>query len=487
LRLAAETATEQWVHAQVAAGKSADLAKRSPNDRAGRVLSAAFLAKMLGAQSGLSDSAGISIYHGVVAGALNLERLDAAYDVELNGFEFEGPVDLAGAHFHRSLYVTQSVFGKSLDGYRLVVDGDLAIGGPPLNTAGVDAKFGSNVSVRFATVGGQLAAQRAHFQGPADFSGIEVHGRGVFEKSDFADSASFTLASFGGEANFKEANFTRADRVAVFNSMKVGYLAAFDLSQFAGDADFSHTRIASNFQATGMKLTGAGHTARFSYMRVEKFALENADFSQGSVQMVGLAATDLDLKDVKWPTNRDRFVCEDVTYGRISVIVNNVSALLKWPASSAYSSSTYAALASYLEDRGSPEDASAVRVDRQWREAETLNPFHWIWNRLEFLACGYGQRPWYAFVWIGIFVAFGWWLFRDKIGMQLIDQKQADPGYDAFWYSLGLFLPVVDIGLIKAWRPNPDRRFAHSYAQIHVLLGWVFVPIAVASITGILK
>ena len=36
-------------------------------------------------------------------------------------------------------------------------------------------------------------------------------------------------------------------------------------------------------------------------------------------------------------------------------------------------------------------------------------------------------------------------------------------------------------------RPEPRRRFARHYAQIHVLLGWLFVPFAVASITGILR
>lgn len=485
-RLAAETAAEQWVRAQITSGKNADLAKHSPNDTKQRVLTADFLAKVLSTKSGLSDRVGISISHGVVSDELDLERLDAIYDIELSNFDFRGPVDLSGAHFHRSLSILQSTFENTFVGYRLEVDGDLAIGGPPLNMPGSDAQFRSSVSMRFASVGGQLAAHRAHFNGIVDFSGIEVHGRGVFQKSRFADSVNLTLASFGGEANLDETSFTRRDGAAGFNSMKVGHVATFNLSQFAGDVDFSHMQISSNFQASGMRLIGTDHTVKFSYMKVGRFALEDDDFSHGFVQMVGLATTDLDLGNVQWP-DHDRFVCEDVTYDRINVAGGSASTLLKWPASSRYSSSTYAALASYLADHGNSGGASTVRVDRQKREAETLDFPHWIWDKLKFFTCGYGERPWYAFAWIGVFVAFGWAVFRHRAGMELIDPNQPDPGYDPFWYSLGLFLPVVDIGLMKAWRPKCGRRFAHNYAHVHVLLGWVFVPIAVASISGILR
>src|SRR5262249_13250794 len=158
--------------------------------------------------------------------------------------------------------------------------------------------------------------------------------------------------------------------------------------------------------------------ANFSYMKVGKFKLENGDFSQGTVFMTALAATDLDLRDIKWPP-QDRLICEDMTYGRISVVAGNTDVLEQWPALSRYSSSTYATLASYLDNHANPEGASTVRVYRQWREAEHLDRINWLWNRLKFWTSGYGERPWYSFVWIGAFVAFGWWLFRHKSGMEL--------------------------------------------------------------------
>jgi len=76
-------------------------------------------------------------------------------------------------------------------------------------------------------------------------------------------------------------------------------------------------------------------------------------------------------------------------------------------------------------------------MDRKWREGENLDLRHLAWNRVDFLTCGHGERPWFAFVWIGAFVGFGWVLFHSKGGMGLIDLKQADAGYDPFGCSLG--------------------------------------------------
>jgi hypothetical protein len=477
----AETAAEQWVRQKVAVGQNADLAELTPVE-SGRVLSASFLAKLLATKNGLPDRPGISIEHGVVTDDLNLERLEATYDIRLNAFEFKGMVNLAGAHFHRRLAITQSIFNNGVYGFRLVVDGDLAIGGP-LGQPGTNATFKANVSLPSATIGGYLFAQRADFLAPVDLSAIDVHDRALFSGSTFEDVAAFTTASFQREVDFDHVRF---QRTAIFNSAKVGYLALFDDAEFAGDVDFRHMQIASDFRGDGMRFTKPA-AVMFSDMKVGRLLLKNTEFSKASLEMVGLSATELDLVNIVWPPDPNRFVCDDVTYATIRVLVGKVSALEAWPAASRYSRSTYAALANYLDRRGDTKGAYNVRVARHMREAKMLGPAHELVGWFELAVSGYGEKPWYAFAWIAAFVCFGWRVFRNKFEMGLIDPKLPDPGYDPFWFSLGLFLPVVDIGLIKCWRPEPRRRFARHYAQIHVLLGWLFVPFAVASITGILR
>ena len=54
-------------------------------------------------------------------------------------------------------------------------------------------------------------------------------------------------------------------------------------------------------------------------------------------------------------------------------------------------------------------------------------------------------------------------------------------------YSLGLFLPVVDLEMSKVWRPGSDRRWARHYMRLQILLGWILVPLFAAGLTGLVK
>lgn len=61
------------------------------------------------------------------------------------------------------------------------------------------------------------------------------------------------------------------------------------------------------------------------------------------------------------------------------------------------------------------------------------------------------------------------------------------PRFSAFWYSLELFLPVVDLGVAKSWRPSQQSFPLLTYARIHQLAGWILNPVALAAITGAFK
>ena len=71
-------------------------------------------------------------------------------------------------------------------------------------------------------------------------------------------------------------------------------------------------------------------------------------------------------------------------------------------------------------------------------------------------------------------------------------QKKPEEGepkrfYYAFWYSLGLFLPVVNLQTTELWKPKAECNFLRHYMRVHILLGWIFIPIVVAAITGLIK
>jgi hypothetical protein len=59
--------------------------------------------------------------------------------------------------------------------------------------------------------------------------------------------------------------------------------------------------------------------------------------------------------------------------------------------------------------------------------------------------------------------------------------------WNRFWYSLGLFLPFVDLQADKVWKPKADQTFLRNYMRVHILLGWILIPLVLAALTGLIK
>ena len=68
-------------------------------------------------------------------------------------------------------------------------------------------------------------------------------------------------------------------------------------------------------------------------------------------------------------------------------------------------------------------------------------------------------------------------------------QKPADARrvYNRFWYSLDLFLPFVNLQADDVWKPKTNERFLRHYVRLHVMLGWILIPIVLAALTGLIK
>jgi len=58
--------------------------------------------------------------------------------------------------------------------------------------------------------------------------------------------------------------------------------------------------------------------------------------------------------------------------------------------------------------------------------------------------------------------------------------------YSPIWYSLDLFLSIVDLRMARYWEPIPERRWAKMYMRFHVILGWILIPIVLLALTGII-
>jgi hypothetical protein len=99
----------------------------------------------------------------------------------------------------------------------------------------------------------------------------------------------------------------------------------------------------------------------------------------------------------------------------------------------------------------------------------------------------HGRNPERAFGWSAVFIIIGMAVFWHERGMARQKTEGTVPKYSAWWYSLDLFMPVVELHFAQTWIPNPDRWFARNYARIHRFLGWILIPIGLAAVTGLIK
>ena len=121
-----------------------------------------------------------------------------------------------------------------------------------------------------------------------------------------------------------------------------------------------------------------------------------------------------------------------------------------------------------------------------FRSKENLHGLSWVGSYLLDWLVGYGRRPWQAGIPCAALIALGCVLFSPK---KMEPQKPDDAPrvYSRFWYSLGLFLPFVDLQADKVWKPKADQTFLRNYMRVHIMLGWILVPLVLAALTGLIK
>jgi hypothetical protein len=330
------------------------------------------------------------------------------------------------------------------------------------------------------------------FNGPVNFEGM--HASEDFELID--TSYNFTEAPFHAylmevDGTVKFTGFTAPAGILLsqghFGSLSINTkdnpeIASIDLTA----TDIDGQLVIDNVNLKSFLAEGAtiGKSTTLNHLSItEQLDMRNAS--------IGFLKLDDQLR---WPDNPSAFNLRGMTYTDIDLGDQGLTeetwqGLLQLVNQSAYSPQAYQALAQFLTDKGHPDWAADVELAQKRRERnEVLTPLSgpWLWSWFLDIFAGYGYRPAFAFIWSGLVVAIGAFVFRRKEDMLPVEQDDAKLEYNPIWYSFALFIPYINLGIAEKWEPNPTRKWARNYKYVHMMLGWILAPIALLTFSGII-
>jgi len=456
-----ETAPEAYVLDKLRNGEPADF----PKDMA-KELSSQFIMKLMTNPDQEIDIHQhlIMINNAVIKGDIQLLNEEVPNNIALTNCVFENDVNFTQTHFIRSLVFTGSTFEKKLDLENVIIDYSFTIDTcqfkykNPADPDDVAAYFGN------VRVGRDLSMQAgAEFDGAADFTQSNVAGKLLGEATKFHSGAEFDSMTVAGEAILRDA-------------------------QFNGDAGFGKTHFSNLF-------------------------LSNADFKGPVIDFRMMQVDNIFLDDVSYPPNAAGVLLQGMTFRSMSPA--SWERLQNLRNHSEYDSEFYTSLETLFRSHGRTNEADRIFMEMQKhnRRENCRSLLHqcggltgrvrWIGSLLEDYLTGYGRRLENLLLWSIGFVLLGTLVFR-RSAMKPQDEPAYQPEHltglrfwrprrwlnglaGGFWYSLDLFLPIIELGERDKWTPKDNRRWALRYRRVHAIIGHLFVPIGLAAWTGIIK
>ncbi len=523
------TPAEKWVVAQAAAGEIADLSKQFPEEK-DRKLSAHFLEDLLmGALPGVKPHRnGVRIMGAIIDEPIDLTDAQIPYRVWLDNCQFMSSATFLRTSFSGTILFDESTFKAEASFNSMKV--------------GHDAFFRKAVfegSADFVGVGitSDFVADDAQFKNKeqgADFNSMKVRETASFKKAVFEGPVGFGSADIVSNFEAQNAQFKNKEQGASFSSMKVGHTAFFTKAVFEGPVDFVRAEITTSFVADETQFKNKQQGVSFSGMKVGAdaffrkavfegpvnfaaadiggaFSADQAQFKNKEQEAtfdsmkvghtafftkavfegpVELSFSDFAALDLSYTVYHGALYLQAMNYKQIIAAPKEPEsheALLKLAGQSAYRADVYGNLEAFFLRQGYRDDADRAFIAGKRREREQL-PYglNWFGSWLLDWLVGYGRHPAHAGYFCAFFVALGCFLFSPK---RMEPQKPDDAPrvYNRFWYSLSLFVPLVDLQAHTVWKPKTEETFLRNYLRVQILLGWILIPILLAAVTGLIK
>ncbi|MGC9326500.1 MAG: hypothetical protein ACP5I1_02590 [Candidatus Hinthialibacter sp.] len=493
---------EAWIEKQISKGQKADLYDQFSEEEC--VISAASLEKLFNSLSSgdISSSRFVEIQHATVVGTLDLRRMDFNQGVAMTNCQFEGAVLLSQSYFTSVLNVEDSIFRGGVDMREMRADDLVSFH---------QAVFEGSVDVTGAFLQGDWSASQARFLNQAqgvNLLGLEVVQNVYWKESVFDGPVQGEDASIGGRLIADEARFFDQEGGVNFVRLFVGGLASFNQTVFDGPVNFSNAVVQEGFQAVDAQFNHTEQTVLFvNFETSGHLNLSKSSFG-GSVQCTGMKLlgalnvsdaafknpngwadfSEAMVRDAFFENCRfegllllDHFIYRNLYAGDQEGVFDHALALIE---RAKYNPESYSRLENYIQEKGFLQTSDAIFIARKERERrELLAPYSMDWFVNGFLGwiAGHGRRPERVLLISIIIILFGVvFVFRPG-RMKPVDSTE-EPFRHRFWYSLDLFLPVVDLQMARRWTPQAD--WARHYQCMHTLLGWILVPLFLASLFG---
>jgi hypothetical protein len=426
---------------------------------------------------------------------------------------FEGPINFVSAKIAGNFQAAKTQFKDTARGAEF---GGIEIGRLAIFS---NAVFDGPVIFRYAHIGANFEAFETRFndlkQG-VDFNRIRIGDVAFFKKAIFEGPVDFGAAEITSTFQADGAQF-RSATGPVKLMMKCGMTGWFSEATFAGPvllASSSFVDLAldgKNSEAhpiPELNLASASikRTFRLSNLVIRNlsapaFHVEGTAFIsdvvvQHSADLTESEFGSLDVSGSIWPKDAKApgtFLLQGMNYKILRASPNDSlsrRSLLKLINQSSFSVDVYGNLEAFFLRQGQRADADKVFIAGKRREGRESwgrgDYLRWFGGKLLDWLVGYGRHPWHAAIPCALLVGFGCFLFStDK--MQPVKPDEAARVYNPFWYSLGLFLPIVNLQSDGNWKPKNRCRFLRHYVRVHILLGWILIPMVVAALTGLIK
>ena len=450
--------------------------------------------RLVGASIGGSLSCSSGKFHNTDGNAFSADRLTTKGTVHMNeDFSAKGGVRLTGANIGGALDCGGGTFHNTdhnTDGYALFADSLTT-----KDSVHLSGSFSAEGEVRLvgASIGGSLICLSGKFNNSGGYA-LSADGlttkHNVHLSGDFSAEGEVRLlgASIGGHLDCEGGKFYNPD----------GNALIVDGGNISGGLFWRNTTCKGDVS--------------LAYARADVLADDSDSWELCKIDLDGFTY--------------NRFVDSTDAQSRIDW-------LAKRPDRMGFSPLPYEQAAKVLFGMGHASDAREILLEKERRQtADKRTPPFWkFWRELWNIFSGYGYRLRYTAAWMSFFVfvgAFIFW-FADESGCIVPNRpivlansdynnavKDADrqskcpdavdrptsvtkrlfpdyPEFNAFVYSLDVFIPVFALHQEPNWHPGPclnrdlTLRFLSWWHWLEIIAGWILTSLLLLSVTGLLR